>query len=170
MCCQSCEDLDRSLFNSVSSAFVGTSRPHLTLVQWSFLSFSLPACLTVYQYCRESEHLGQFCAVTRIISDCCIKGKTRRHSRRTPGTVGKSATETDRSWKQVQQVTAGKTTTVPAGHSQISFATRSRAAKGNRGAEAWRGKLPFVLTFRNCTRQTLSFSFLFVFRAWIKVN
>ena len=156
------KDLDRWLFKSLNSAFVGTSRPHFTLVQWSFLSFSWPPCLTVYQYWRENEHLGQVCVVTRFISDCCIKGKTWRRSRRTPGTAGKTATETDRSWKQVQQVTAGKTTTttVPAGHSQISFTTRSRAAKGNRGAETWGGKLPFALTFRKCARQILSFSFL----------
>ena len=29
-----------------NSAFVYTSRPHFTLFQWSFLSFSFPACLT----------------------------------------------------------------------------------------------------------------------------
>lgn len=83
--------------------------------------------------------------MTRLFSDWSTEGKTWRHWRRTPGSVGKTAAETYRCWKQVWQVTTGKTTTTgPEVHSQVSLSTRPRAAKGNRGASAWGGGFYWV--------------------------
>ena len=67
-------------------------------------------------------------------------GKTGSDPRRTSRSTGENAAETDRNWEQLDSVTTGKTAATSTVESrQVTLATRSHAAKGNRGKETCRG-------------------------------
>ena len=67
-------------------------------------------------------------------------GKTRSDPGRTSRSTGENAAETDRNWEQLDSVTTGKTAATSTVESrQVTLATRSHAAKGNRGKETCRG-------------------------------